>query len=58
VFEDRETGSRWSVADGRAVSGSLKGTKLERAPAYPAFWFGWLNYFPSTEVWQRPSSTR
>jgi hypothetical protein len=54
VFEDNETGSRWSVADGRAVSGPLKGTKLERAPAYPAFWFGWLNYFPSTEVWQRP----
>lgn len=54
VFEDSETSSRWSVADGRAVSGPLKGTKLGRAPAYPAFWFGWLNYFPSTEVWQRP----
>jgi hypothetical protein len=54
AFEDTDTGSRWSVADGRAVSGPLKGAKLERAPAYPAFWFGWLNYFPSTEVWPRP----
>jgi hypothetical protein len=54
VFEDVETGSRWSIANGVAVSGSLKGTRLERAPAYPAFWFGWLSYFPWTEIWKRP----
>jgi hypothetical protein len=53
VFEDIETGSRWSVADGRATAGPLKGTKLARAPAYPAFWFGWTGYFPDTEVWKR-----
>ena len=45
VMEDIETGSRWSLADGKAISGSLKGAQLERAPAYPAFWFGWKSYF-------------
>jgi hypothetical protein len=53
VMEDTDTGSRWSLADGRAVSGPLKGAQLERAPAYPAFWFGWLGYFPNTELWKR-----
>ena len=53
VVADNETGSRWSLADGRAVDGPLKGAKLDRAPAYPAFWFGWVGYFPSTEVWKR-----
>ena len=53
VLEDHETGSRWSLADGRARSGPLKGAQLERAPAYPAFWFGWLGYFPGTELWKR-----
>jgi len=53
VMEDTETGSRWSLADGKAISGSLKGAQLERAPAYPAFWFGWLGYFPNTALWKR-----
>ena len=35
-------------------SKSNEAAKLERAPAYPAFWFGWLSYFPWTEVWKRP----
>jgi hypothetical protein len=51
LIEDAQTRSRWSLADGRAVAGPLEGTRLERAPAYPAFWFGWLGYFPHTEVW-------
>jgi hypothetical protein len=50
---DAETGSRWSLAQGEAVDGPLKGSKLVRAPAYPAFWFGWQGYFPRTEVWKR-----
>jgi len=53
VMEDTETGSRWSLADGKAISGSLKGAQLARAPAYPAFWFGWLGYFPNTALWKR-----
>ncbi len=53
TMEDAETGSRWSLADGKAISGPLKGAQLERAAAYPAFWFGWLGYFPNTELWKR-----
>ena len=53
TMEDDESGSRWSLADGKAISGPLKGAQLERAAAYPAFWFGWLGYFPNTELWKR-----
>jgi hypothetical protein len=52
-LEDSETSSQWSLPDGKAVSGPLKGASLERAAAYPAFWFGWQGYFPSTQVWKR-----
>lgn len=48
---DEETRSRWRIADGEAVDGPLKGRRLSRAPAYPAFWFGWAGYFPSTDLW-------
>ena len=51
---DSETGSRWAIGDGEAIEGSLKGRRLARAPAYPAFWFGWVGYFPSTDVWKQP----
>ena len=53
VIVDRETGTSWSLAHGEALEGPLKGSKLVRAPAYPAFWFGWQGYFPATEVWKR-----
>ncbi len=51
TMRDRETGSRWRVADGVAVDGPLAGTRLGRAPAFPAFWFGWRSFFPDTAVW-------
>ncbi len=54
VIVDRETGTRWSLAHGVALEGPLKGSTLTRAPAYPAFWFGWQGYFPGTEVWKQP----
>ena len=53
VIVDAETDSRWSLADGRAVSGPLTGSQLVRALAYPAFWFGWQGYFPGTEIWKQ-----
>ena len=51
---DTETGSRWRITDGRAIEGALEGQQLARAPAFPAFWFGWTGYFPSTDVWVQP----
>ena len=58
MMEDIETGSRWSLAEGRAETGPMAGARLERATAYPAFWFGWLGYFPSTDVWQMQGGKR
>ena len=54
VILDDESGSRWSLAHGEALDGPMKGARLVRAPAYPAFWFGWQGYFPSTEIWKKP----
>lgn len=48
---DLETRSRWSMARGDAIAGPLRGAQLQRAPANPAFWFGWQSYFPETDVW-------
>lgn len=52
-LEDAETRSRWRIADGVAVAGPLKGERMIRAAAYPAFWFAWYGFFPRTEVWNR-----
>jgi hypothetical protein len=52
VLRDRETGTAWRLADGVAVRGPLKGKRLERAVAHPAFWFGWRGYFPGSDVWR------
>jgi hypothetical protein len=48
---DRETGSRWSAASGRALSGPLGGTRLERVPSTPAYWFAWRRFHPATAIW-------
>jgi hypothetical protein len=53
VIQDNETATRWSLAQGTALEGPLKASKLVRATAYPAFWFGWEGYFPATTVWKR-----
>ncbi|MGH9204705.1 MAG: DUF3179 domain-containing (seleno)protein, partial [Vicinamibacterales bacterium] len=54
IIVDADTNSRWSLAAAEAISGPLQGSKLRRAPAYPAFWFGWQGYFPRTEIWKQP----
>lgn len=52
-LEDTETHSRWRAADGVAVDGPLKGERLTRVAAYPAFWFGWYGFFPSSAIWKK-----
>ncbi len=49
---DRETGSRWSAASGRALAGPLAGARLERVAATPAYWFAWLRFHSATAVWK------
>lgn len=47
---DRETGSRWSPATGRAVAGPLAGAQLPRLPATFAYWFAWRGFYPDTAL--------
>ncbi|HEX2030168.1 MAG TPA: DUF3179 domain-containing protein, partial [Actinomycetota bacterium] len=50
TIRDRETGSSWTIG-GRAVSGSLAGTRLEPVPHVDAFWFAWQAFYPESEVY-------
>ncbi len=51
VIDDRETGSTWRAFEGRAVAGTLEGTRLEAVPATRAFWFAWKQIYPDTRLW-------
>ena len=45
-------GSRWRLADGRAVDGPHAGTTLRPATEVgPMFWFAWLDFHPETAVY-------
>lgn len=48
---DRETGSRWSPATGRAAGGPLRDLTLARLPAVTSYWFAWRDFYPRTEIW-------
>ena len=50
-FVDVETRSRWNML-GEAVSGELKGTRLEQIPAYNSMWFAWDTYWNGAPVWE------
>jgi len=52
MIVDRETGSRWSAFTGVAVDGKLKGKILKQLETTYAFWFGWKDYYPDTEVFK------
>lgn len=47
---DGETFSEWSF-DGVAISGELKGKKLELIESTSAMWFSWLSFNPTTELY-------
>ena len=49
---DDETGSRWMAFTGLAVSGQLKGRRLDRALSHLSFWFAWKDWNPDTELYQ------
>lgn len=49
-LEDAETGSRWNSLSGEAVSGPLKGKKLQSLISTYAVWFAWKHYRPDTTV--------
>jgi hypothetical protein len=51
TITDKQTGSKWNL-DGLAISGSLQGKQLDRVPFNPGFWFEWVAFHPTTEVYQ------
>ncbi len=53
-MKDRETGTTWDLLTGRAVSGQLAGTGLERLPSHYSFWFAWSDFHPGTELYGNP----
>src|SRR6185295_16330969 len=50
VFKDRETGSRWQQSSLEAISGPLKGERLELYPFLLTSWEEWLRLHPDTLV--------
>jgi len=54
---DNETGSVWDGLTGRAVKGELKGRQLKAVPVTPSFWFGWVDHYPGTILYQAEKSS-
>jgi len=47
---DVETNSEWNY-EGLSVAGELEGTQLTRLPSDPGFWFEWIAFHPSSELY-------
>ena len=50
LLYDRQTGSLWSQIRQSAVSGELKGRRLEAFPMTHTTWRDWVERYPETEV--------
>ncbi len=48
VMVDRQTGSRWSHLEGRALDGDMKGTQLEPVTHTYTSWGKWRSLYPRT----------
>jgi hypothetical protein len=50
-LQDKETQSIWDGLNGLAIEGSFEGKELKRIKSTSSFWFGWVDFFPETEVY-------
>ncbi|NDJ86322.1 MAG: DUF3179 domain-containing protein, partial [Chloroflexi bacterium] len=50
-MKDRETGSVWDAWRGEAIAGPLAGEVLRRVDSTRAFWFGWKDWYPDTDIY-------
>ncbi len=50
LLMDSATGGEWNF-QGCALSGSAKGTCLDRVPMLKDYWFDWRNYNPNTTIY-------
>ena len=51
ITTDSATNSSWEGLTGTALQGPLTGKKLEPLPMTPSFWFGWVDHYPTTELY-------
>ena len=51
-FVEDNTGTRWNLVTGEAISDKDKGARLERLPAVNIYWFAWARYYPETSIYQ------
>ena len=49
---DTETGSTWDGLSGTATAGPDAGMELVQVPITYGFWFGWVDFYPNTEVYK------
>ena len=54
VGQDAQTGSKWLIADGVSIYGSLRGALLERVLTHHATYGEWVAAHPDTTVLQPP----
>lgn len=50
IMQDRETDSHWSIMSGDAISGKLKGTRLDELPSEKMQWKNWVAKHPNSLV--------
>lgn len=55
IMYDDETDSYWSQLVGKAVSGDMEGTQLEKIPSTMTTWRQWKDLHPETTVYVKPS---
>ena len=51
TITDLETGTIWRGQTGEAIEGPLAGSQLEIVKHTMAFWFGWKDIFPYTQLY-------
>jgi hypothetical protein len=51
TFIDKQTKSQWNF-DGKALDGQMEGKQLQRLPFDEGFWFEWVAFHPSTELYK------
>lgn len=50
TFIDKQTKSEWNF-EGKAISGQMRGNQLIRLPFDEGFWFEWIAFHPTTELY-------
>jgi len=50
TFIDKQTRSQWSF-DGKSIDGQMKEKQLIRLPYDQGFWFEWIAFHPTTELY-------